>query len=44
MQMLRNIVNGPKINNYVLVGNLDYRLRPETTSTLFADPPSTTHV
>jgi len=27
-----------------LVGNLGYRLRPETTSPLFADPPSTTHV
>ena len=25
-------------------GNLGYRLRPETISPLFADPPSTTHV
>ena len=34
MQISRNIVNGPKSNNYVLVVNLGYRLRPETTSPL----------
>jgi len=38
------MVNGPKSNNYVLMGNPGYRLRPETISPLFADLSSTTHV
>jgi len=39
MQISRNTVNGQKT-----CGNSGYRLRPETTSPHFADPPSTTHV
>jgi len=36
MQISRNIVNGPKINNQIW-GNLRYRLHPETISPLSAD-------
>jgi len=43
MQISRNIVNWPKINNQIW-RNLRYRLRPETISPLSADLLSTTHV
>jgi len=42
MQISSSIVNGPKSNNYVLVGirSIVCVQKPP----LFADPPSTTHV
>jgi len=40
MQISCNIVNGPK----VFGGNLGFRLRPETISSLFTDLSSTTQV
>jgi len=44
MQISRNIVNGPESNNLDFGGNLRYRLRPETISTLSADLSCTTQV